>query len=129
MPISRYQKNLPLFASYFHLQVKIILRPLVPLLKQDFKIWPCFFDGKVSAQYIIFQNFLETYRSFLFILQRISDLGKKLSHHELVCLCRIQNLGEFILSFLLEDFRMLDEMMILWIIFVIKKMRKVCSDQ
>ena len=60
--------------------------------------------------------------------------AQKLSYHELVCPGRLQNLGEFLLPFFLEDFKMFDEM-IMWIILspaccfvIIKKLGKACSD-
>ena len=59
---------------------------------------------------------------------------QKLSHHELVCLGRIQNLGEFRLVFFLVDFEMVDEMNLQIILFlfccffIIKKLKNICSD-
>ena len=61
-----------------------------------------------------FSNILEACRSFLSIPQILSDRRKKLSHQELVCSGRIPNLQEFVLPFCLEDFGMVDEI-ILWI--------------
>ena len=60
---------------------------------------------------------------------------QKSSYHDLVCAGRIQNLREFLLPFFLEDFEMIDEM-ILWIILflfccfyiIIIKLRKICSN-
>ena len=48
MSISRYQKNLPLFASYLHLQGNIILRRLLSSLKLGLEIL-CFYEWKVLA--------------------------------------------------------------------------------
>ena len=59
---------------------------------------------------------------------------QKLSRHELGCPCWILNLEEFLLLFFLEDFEMVDEI-IIWIIlflfycfYIIKMLREVCSD-
>ena len=61
--------------SYLHHQGNIMLRPLVSPRKLDLKIL-CFSGCKVSAYYIISQNFLEAYGSFLPIPQRLSDWRK-----------------------------------------------------
>ena len=54
-------------------------------------------------------------RKFSFHYSEAFWPAHKLSHHELVCPCRIQNLGEFLLPFSLEDFEMVDEI-ILWLV-------------
>ena len=56
--------------------------------------------------------------------------AQKLSYHKLVCLGRIQNLGELILPIFVEDFEMFDEKIILFLFccfYIIKKL-KVSSD-
>ena len=53
--------------------------------------------------------------NFSFNLSNTFWLAQKLSHHEL-CPGRIQKFREFLLLFFMEDFEMVDEM-ILWIIF------------
>ena len=76
MSISRYQKNLPLFASYLHLQGNIILRRLLSSLKLGLEIL-CFYEWKVLAWCIrrhaeVFFHSSETFWPV-----------QKLSHHEL----------------------------------------------
>ena len=116
MSISRYQKNLPLFASYLHLQGNIMLRRLVSPLKLDLEIL-CFSEWKVLAQCIICQKFFEASRRFFPHSSETFWPSQKLSHHdhELVCPGRFLNLLEFLLFFFLEDFEKFDEI-IFWII-------------
>ena len=70
-------------------------------------------------------------RKFSFDSSQTFWPAHKLSHYELVYPGGIQNLGEFRLAFFVEDFEMVDEMnlrIILFLFFIIKKLRNVYSD-
>ena len=114
----------------------------------DLEIWFCFSEYEVSAQWIISQNFLEKCGSS----SQTFWPAQKLSQHELIFRSHLQSkkqicyewsktsakievkLKGFLLPSSLEDFEMVDEI-IMWIVlfffccfFIIKKLREVFSD-